>query len=234
MSEQRSYKYYEFVMAAFVTILICSNLIGPAKIAELDLPVIGTITFGAGVLFFPISYVFGDVLTEVYGYARSRRVIWAGFAGLAFASVMSYVVVALPPAPFWHNQDAYEIAFGLTWRIALASMIAYFCGEFVNSFVLAKMKIMTSGRWLWTRTIGSTLFGEGVDSIIFYPLAFYGTGIIPNEKLPTVMLAQFIAKVTVEVVFTPVTYWIVGNLKRTEQEDYYDRDTKFTPFTLRV
>ncbi|MFZ3321850.1 MAG: queuosine precursor transporter [Usitatibacter sp.] len=233
-SEQRSYKYYEFVMAAFVTILICSNLIGPAKIAQLDLPVIGTITFGAGVLFFPISYVFGDVLTEVYGYARSRRVIWAGFAGLAFASVMSYVVVALPPAPFWHNQDAYEIAFGLTWRIALASMIAYFCGEFVNSFVLAKMKIMTSGRWLWTRTIGSTLFGEGVDSIIFYPLAFYGTGIIPNEKLPTVMLAQFIAKVTVEVVFTPVTYWIVGNLKRTEQEDYYDRDTKFTPFTLRV
>ena len=218
MSEQRSYKYYEFVMAAFVTILICSNLIGPAKIAELDLPVIGTITFGAGVLFFPISYVFGDVLTEVYGYARSRRVIWAGFAGLAFASVMSYVVVALPPAPFWHNQDAYEIAFGLTWRIALASMIAYFCGEFVNSFVLAKMKIMTSGRWLWTRTIGSTLFGEGVDSIIFYPLAFYGTGIIPNEKLPTVMLAQFIAKVTVEVVFTPVTYWIVGNLKRTVRD----------------
>jgi len=230
----RSFKYYEFVMAAFVTILICSNLIGPAKIAQLDLPVIGTITFGAGVLFFPISYVFGDVLTEVYGYARSRRVIWAGFAGLAFASVMSYVVVALPPAPFWKNQGAYEIAFGNTWRIALASMIAYFAGEFVNSFVLAKMKIMTSGRWLWTRTIGSTIFGEGVDSMIFYPLAFYGSGIIPDEKLPTVMLAQFVAKVTVEVVFTPATYWIVGFLKRAEQEDYYDRDTKFTPFTLKV
>ncbi|HTS85891.1 MAG TPA: queuosine precursor transporter [Usitatibacter sp.] len=230
----RSFKYYEFVMAAFVTILICSNLIGPAKIAQLDLPVIGTITFGAGVLFFPISYVFGDVLTEVYGYARSRRVIWAGFAGLAFASVMSYVVVALPPAPFWKNQGAYEIAFGLTWRIALASMTAYFAGEFVNSFVLAKMKIMTSGRWLWTRTIGSTIFGEGVDSMIFYPLAFYGSGIIPDEKLPTVMLAQFVAKVTVEVVFTPATYWIVGFLKRAEQEDYYDRDTKFTPFTLKV
>ena|SRR5579862_2991005 len=236
MSEgaQRSFKYYEFVMAAFVTILICSNLIGPAKIAELDLPVIGTITFGAGVLFFPISYVFGDVLTEVYGYARSRRVIWAGFAGLAFASVMSYVVVALPPAPFWHNQGAYEVAFGLTWRIALASMVAYFAGEFVNSFVLAKMKIMTSGRWLWTRTVGSTIFGEGVDSMIFYPLAFYGSGIIPDDKLPMVMLAQFVAKVTVEVVFTPATYWIVGFLKRTEQEDYYDRDTKFTPFTLKV
>jgi len=230
----RSYQYYEFVMAAFVTILICSNLIGPAKIAQLEVPVFGTLTFGAGVLFFPISYVFGDVLTEVYGYARSRRVIWAGFGGLAFASVMSFVVVALPPAPFWKNQDAYEIAFGGTWRIALASMIAYFCGEFVNSFVLAKMKIMTSGRWLWTRTIGSTIFGEGVDSVLFYPLAFYGTGIIPDDKLPTVMLAQFIAKVSVEVVFTPVTYWIVGELKRAEHEDYYDRDTRFTPFTLKV
>jgi hypothetical protein len=231
---QRSYKYYEFVMAAFVTILICSNLIGPAKIAQVEVPVLGPLTFGAGVLFFPISYVFGDVLTEVYGYARSRRVIWAGFGGLAFASVMSYVVVALPPAPFWKNQAAYEIAFGLTWRIALASMTAYFAGEFVNSFVLAKMKIMTSGRWLWTRTIGSTIFGEGVDSMIFYPLAFYGTGIIPDEKLPTVMLAQFIAKCAVEIVFTPATYWIVGFLKRAEQEDYYDRDTKFTPFTLKV
>ena len=230
----RSYRYYDFVMAAFVTILICSNLIGPAKIAQLELPVVGTLTFGAGVLFFPISYVFGDVLTEVYGYGRSRRVIWAGFGGLAFASVMSFVVVALPPAPFWKNQEAYEIAFGGTWRIALASMIAYFCGEFVNSFVLAKMKIMTSGRWLWTRTIGSTLFGEGVDSVLFYPLAFYGTGIIPDDKLPLVMLAQFIAKVSVEVVFTPATYWIVGALKRAEHEDYYDRDTRFTPFTLKV
>jgi uncharacterized integral membrane protein (TIGR00697 family) len=220
-------------MAAFVVVLICSNLIGPAKIAQLDLPVIGVITFGAGVLFFPISYVFGDVLTEVYGYARSRRVIWAGFGGLAFASVMSFVVVALPPAPFWNNQAAYEIAFGGTWRIALSSMIAYFCGEFVNSFVLAKMKILTEGRWLWTRTIGSTIFGEGVDSLLFYPLAFYGTGIIPNDKLPLVMTAQFIAKVAVEVVFTPATYWIVGALKRAEHEDYYDRDTKFTPFSLK-
>ena len=231
---RREYRYYEFVMAAFVVILICSNLIGPAKIAQLELPVFGATVFGAGVLFFPISYVFGDVLTEVYGYARSRRVIWMGFAGLAFASLMSFIVVALPPAPFWKNQAAYEIAFGLTWRIALASMIAYFCGEFVNSFVLAKMKIATQGRWLWTRTIGSTLFGEGVDSLIFYPLAFYGTGIIPDDKLPTVMLAQFVTKVGVEVVFTPLTYLIVGWLKRAENEDYYDRDTQFTPFTLKV
>src|SRR5205085_9247922 len=155
----RSYKYYEFVMAAFVVVLVCSNLIGPAKIAQLDLPLFGAVTFGAGVLFFPISYVFGDVLTEVYGYARSRRVIWAGFGGLAFASLMAWVVVALPPAPFWKNQPAYEIAFGSTWRIAAASMIAYFAGEFVNSIVLAKMKIATRGRWLWTRTLGSTIFG---------------------------------------------------------------------------
>jgi uncharacterized integral membrane protein (TIGR00697 family) len=252
----KNYRYYEFVMVAFVVILVCSNLIGPAKIAQVTLPsfivdplnMLGQVgahaglgfavshafVFGAGVLFFPISYVFGDVLTEVYGYARSRRVIWAGFAGLAFASFMSYVVVALPPAPFWENQAAYEVAFGLTWRISLASMIAYFCGEFVNSFVLAKMKIATQGRWLWTRTIGSTIFGEGVDSLLFYPLAFYGTGIIPNDKLPTVMLAQFVTKVGVEVLFTPLTYALVGWLKRAENEDHYDRDTRFTPFTLKV
>jgi uncharacterized integral membrane protein (TIGR00697 family) len=228
------YKYYEFVMAAFVTVLICSNLIGPAKIAQADLPVLGTVIFGAGVLFFPISYVFGDVLTEVYGYARSRRVIWSGFAALAFAAFMAWVVVQLPPAASWKNQAAYEVAFGSTWRVALASMIAYFCGEFVNSFVLAKMKIATRGKHLWTRTIGSTLFGEGVDSLLFYPLAFYGTGIIPDALLPTVMLTQFIAKVSVEVVFTPVTYAVVGWLKRAENEDHYDRDTRFTPFPLKV
>jgi len=230
VSETRTYRYYEFVMAAFVTILICSNLIGPAKIVQID----GYPAFGAGLLFFPISYVFGDVLTEVYGYARARRVIWAGFAGLAFASVMASVVVALPPAPFWKNQDAYEIAFGTTWRIALASMFAYFCGEFANSFVLAKMKIMTNGRWLWTRTIGSTIVGEAVDSALFYPLAFYNAGLMPNEILPAIMLAQFVGKVGVEVVFTPVTYKVVGFLKRAEQEDYYDRGTDFTPFRLKV
>jgi uncharacterized integral membrane protein (TIGR00697 family) len=228
------YRYYEFVMAAFVVVLVCSNLIGPAKISQLDLPLVGAVTFGAGVLFFPISYVFGDVLTEVYGYARSRRVIWAGFAGLAFASFMAWVVVSLPPAPFWKNQEAYEVAFGSAWRISLASMVAYFCGEFVNSFVLAKMKIATRGRWLWSRTIGSTIFGEGVDSLLFYPLAFWGTGIIPNEALPKVMAAQFVAKVAVEALFTPVTYAIVGWLKRAEHEDYYDRDTRFTPFSLKV
>jgi hypothetical protein len=231
---QPQYRYYEFVMAAFVTVLICANLIGPAKISQVDLPLVGTLIFGAGVLFFPISYVFGDILTEVYGYARARRVIWAGFGGLAFASFMAYVVVALPPAPFWKNQAAYEIAFGQAWRIAGASMIAYFCGEFVNSYVLARMKILTAGKWLWTRTIGSTIFGEAVDSALFYPLAFYGTGIIPNEQLPKVMAFQFVAKVLVEVAFTPITYKIVGFLKRAEHEDYYDRGTDFTPFSLRT
>ena len=226
----KTYRYYDFVMAAFVTVLICSNLIGPAKIVQFD----GWPAFGAGVLFFPISYVFGDVLTEVYGYARARRVIWAGFGGLAFASFMAAVVVALPPAPFWENQKAYEIAFGQAPRIAAASMIAYFCGEFVNSFVLAKMKILTAGRWLWTRTIGSTIFGEFVDSALFYPLAFYNSGMIPNDRLLAIMAAQFVLKVGVEVIFTPVTYKIVGVLKRAEHEDYYDRDTNFTPFSLKT
>jgi hypothetical protein len=231
---RHSYRYYDFVMAAFVTVLICSNLIGPAKIAQVEAPLLGALTFGAGVLFFPISYVFGDILTEVYGYARARKVIWAGFAGLAFASFMAAVVVALPPAPFWQHQSAYEIAFGSAPRIVAASMVAYFCGEFVNSFVLAKMKLITHGRWLWTRTIGSTLAGEAMDSALFYPLAFYGAGIIPDDKLPLVMMAQFLFKVGVEVILTPVTYKIVGALKRAENEDYYDRDTDFNPFTLKA
>lgn len=230
----RHYRYYDLVMVAFVVVLVCSNLIGPAKIAQLDVPLFGALTFGAGVLFFPISYVFGDILTEVYGYARARKVIWAGFGALIFASIMSTVVVALPPAPDWKNQAAYEIAFGNTWRIAAASMFAYFCGEFVNSYVLAKMKVWTDGQHLWSRTIGSTIAGEAVDLALFYPLAFYGAGIIPDHLLPTVMVAQFLAKTTVEIVLTPVTYKIVGALKRAEQEDYYDRDTDFTPFSMRT
>lgn len=233
-SAPRPYRYYEFVMAAFVTVLICANLIGPAKAVSVELPLLGAVVFGAGVMFFPISYVFGDILTEVYGYARARRVIWAGFAGLAFASFMAWVVVALPPAPGWPNQQAYEIAFGNTWRIAAASMFAYFCGEFANSFVLAKMKVLTAGRWLWTRTIGSTIVGEGVDSALFYPLAFYGSGILPDEMIPALMLAQFVAKTLVEIVFTPVTYKVVGFLKRAEKEDYYDYRTNFNPFTIKL
>ena len=233
MNSPRPYRYFNLVMVAFVTVLICSNLIGPAKIAQVDVPVWGALTFGAGVLFFPISYVFGDILTEVYGYSNARRVIWSGFGALVFASIMASLVVALPPAPFWKHQGAYEIAFGSTWRIILASMIAYFCGEFVNSLVLAKMKVLTAGKHLWSRTIGSTIVGEAVDSSLFYPLAFYGSGIIPDDKLPMVMLAQFTLKVMVEVLFTPVTYALVGWLKRAENEDYYDRNTDFNPFHLK-
>ena len=234
MSDCRRYRFYDLIMAAFVTVLLCSALIGVPKASYVDIPYYGEYVFGAGVLFFPISYLFGDILTEVYGYARARRVIWAGFAGLGFASFMAAVVVALPAAPFWQHQGAYEVAFGSTWRIVGASMIAYFCGEFVNSYVLARMKILTAGKWLWTRTIGSTVVGEAVDSTLFYPLAFYGSGIIPDDKLPLVMLAQFCAKVAVEVVFTPVTYLVVGWLKRAEDEDYYDRRTDFNPFTLKA
>jgi queuosine precursor transporter len=230
----RSYRYYDLMMAAFVTVLVCSNLIGPAKISQIEVPVLGTLTFGAGLLFFPISFIFGDILTEVYGYSRSRKVIWAGFAGLAFASFMAWMIVALPAAPFWHNQEAYEVAFGSAWRVSLASLVAFAAGEFVNSYIMAKMKVMTAGRWLWMRTIGSTIFGEGVDSALFYPLAFYGSGVIPDDKLPLVMLAQFVAKVGVEVVFTPVTYKVVAWLKRAENEDYYDRHTDFNPFALKT
>jgi uncharacterized integral membrane protein (TIGR00697 family) len=234
MQPQRQYHYFEFVMVAFVVVLVCSNLIGPAKAVEIELPLIGAVTFGAGVLFFPISYVFGDVLTEVYGYSRARQVIWAGFAALLFAAVMAAVVVALPPAPSWPNQKAYEIAFGNTWRIALASMCAYFCGEFVNSFVLAKMKVWTNGRFQGARFVGSTIAGEAVDSMLFYPLAFYNSGILPNELVATLVFSQFVTKTLVEIAFLPITYRIVAFLKRAENEDYYDRNTDFNPFKVEV
>jgi len=230
----RQYRYYEFVMVAFVVVLVCSNLIGPAKAAQVNLPVIGAVTFGAGVLFFPISYVFGDVLTEVYGYSRARRVIWSGFCALLFAAVMASVIVALPPAPNWPNQRVYEIAFGNTWRIALASMFAYFCGEFVNSYVLAKMKVATNGRFMGARFVGSTIAGEAVDSALFYPLAFYNSGIMPNELVFTLVISQFVTKTLVEIIFLPVTYRVVAFLKRAEQEVYYDRDTNFNPFHAKL
>lgn len=228
----KQYRYYDLIMAAFVCVLVCSNLIGPAKVTQIDAPLLGTLTFGAGVLFFPISFIFGDILTEVYGYAASRRVIWAGFAGLAFASVMAWMIVALPPAPFWQNQHEYEVAFGSTWRIALAGLVAFAVGEFVNSYIMAKMKIIAAGKHLWQRTITSTVFGEAVDTILFVPLAFWNTGIIPNDKIPLVTGAQIIAKILVEVAFTPLVYWVVAFLKRAENEDYYDRHTDFNPFKL--
>jgi len=219
-------------MAAFVAVLLCSNLIGVHKVSYVHLPFIGDYIYGAGVLFFPISYFFGDILTEVYGYARSRKVIWAGFAALAFASLMSYVVTALPPASTMSpgEQSAVNLIFGQTWRIVLASLFAFWVGEFANSFVLAKLKIQTSGRYLWTRTIGSTAVGEMVDSLIFYPLAFYGEW--SNEQVISVMIGNYFIKVAWEVLATPLTYKVVGFLKRAEHEDHFDTDTNFNPFTL--
>ncbi len=225
MGERRQYRYYDLVMAAFVTVLLCADLIGPGKVAR-----IGGLTFGAGVLFFPISYIFGDVLTEVYGYARARKVVWAGFAALAFASFMAAVVVAFPPAPGWVHQAAYETVFGSTWRIVAASLVAFWAGEFCNSYVLAKMKVRTAGRRLWTRTIGSTLVGEAVDSAIFYNLAFIG--VWPRELLVKVMITNYLLKCAWEAVATPVTYRVVAWLKYAEREDYYDRDTDFNPFKI--
>lgn len=227
---RRSYRYYELLMAAFVTVFLCSNLLGPGKAVQVELPFTGGFVFGAAMLFFPLSYVFGDVLTEVYGYARTRRVIWTGFAAMLFAAFMAWAVVQMPPAPGWPHQEAFEVAFGNTWRVVLGSLVAYFCGELVNSYTLARMKVMTQGRHLWMRTIGSTILGEGVDSLLFYPVAFWGAGIIPDEMLPTLMLSQWIGKTLVEVAFTPLTYALVRFLKRAENEDWYDRDTNFTPF----
>lgn len=231
----RHYRYYDLLLAGFVAVLLCSNLIGPAKVSEIHLPLLASaFVFGVGNIFFPISYIFGDVLTEVYGYARARRVIWAGFIAMVFATVMSWVVIGLPPTPTEPFnatlQPALEVVFGNTWRIVAASIVAFWAGDFVNAYVMARMKVLTSGRWLWTRTIGSTLFGQGVDSVIFYPIAF--AGIWAGETLFQVIAFNWLFKVMVEVVMTPVTYAIVGWLKRHEHEDYYDTDTDFTPFSL--
>ena len=220
---RRHFRYFDYMMAAFVTILLLSNLIGASKLATID-----GWTFGAGILFFPVSYVLGDVLTEVYGYANARRCVWTGFAALLFMAFMSYVVVAMPPAAGWGGQAAYESVFGSTWRIVAASVLGFWAGEFVNSFVLAKMKILTGGRHLWSRTIGSTVFGQAVDSAIFYPVAFFG--VWTNQQIVTVMLTNWLLKVLWEVLLTPVTYAVVGWVKRREGVDVFDNDTNFSPF----
>lgn len=224
--QTRPLRYFDLVMAAYLTVLLCSNLIGVPKVTT-----VGGVTFGAGILFFPMSYLFGDVLTEVYGYARSRRVVWAGFAALLFASLMSYVVVSLPPAQGFGGQEALEAIFGQTPRIVLASFLAYFCGEFCNSYVLARMKVWTEGRHLWARTIGSTVAGEAVDSLIFYPIAFLG--VWEPSMVLQVMLSNYVMKVLWEALATPLTYTLVRKLKEAEQEDFYDRDTQFSPFSLK-
>lgn len=230
----QSLRYYDFVMAAFVAVLLLSNVLGAGKVAQIWLPGIGYWPFGAGILFFPVSYVIGDVLTEVYGYARARRVIWAGFAATVFMAVMAWVVVALPPAPDWTNQEAYEAVFGQVPRIVFASMCAFWAGEFVNSYVLARLKVATGGRHLWMRTIGSTVAGQGVDSLIFYPLAFLGAEGWTSGLVLTVLFTQWVLKVSWEVLLTPLTYVIVGWLKRAEGVDVFDEGTNFNPFGTRV
>ena len=225
----KSFKYYDLILGAYVCVLLCANLIGPAKVSTVYLPVIGSVTFLAGVLFFPISYLFGDILTEVYGYARDRRVVWSGFGALLFAALMATAVVHLPPRD---KSSAVEAIFGNTPRIIAASIIAFWSGSFVNSYVLAKMKLWTRGRWLWTRTVGSTICGELVDSALFYSIAF--AGLWSTDKLLAIMMTQYVLKSGWEIVATPLTYKIVGFLKRAEHEDYYDRDTRFTPFSLKT
>ena len=224
------FRYFPYVMAAFVAILLLSNLIGASKPSYVTLPNGKEWSFGAGVLFFPVSYIIGDVLTEVYGYANARRVIWTGFAALLFMAFMAAVVVALPPAKDWPGQEAYEFVFGNSWRIVLASMVAFWAGEFANSFVLAKMKLATGGRFLWMRTIGSTVVGQGLDSLIFYPMAFYGLAGWPIEQLWQVVLSQWLIKTAWEALLTPVTYAAVGFLKRREGVDVFDAGTDFSPF----
>ncbi len=246
-SSVRHFRYYDFVMAAFVTVLLLSNIIGASKLSTL-----GGLTFGAGILFFPIGYVIGDVLTEVYGYARARRVIWAGFGALVFMAVMSWVVLEMPPAQDWWCsgtdaltlksgdasgsgavcQATYESVFGSAWRIVLASIMAFWAGEFVNSYVLARMKVATGGRFLWMRTIGSTIVGQGIDSLIFYPIAFLG--IWESEQVLLVMVTNWAMKVAWEAALTPATYVVVGALKRREGVDVFDEGTDFTPFAAKV
>ncbi len=229
------FKYYDFMMAAFVAILICSNLIGAAKLTQFFDPIkLGPLelgVFGAGVLFFPLSYVLGDVLTEVYGYARARRVVWAGFAAVLFMAFMAWIVVSMPPAPGWENQAAYEAVFGMTPRIVFASIVAFWAGELSNAFVMARMKVWSGGKHLYQRTIGSTVVGQGVDSLLFYPIAFLGVWTV--EQVITVLITNYLLKVVWEAMLTPVTYKVVGVLKRAEGVDVYDRETDFTPFSIR-
>jgi len=228
------FKYYDFIMAAFVTLLICSNLIGAAKLVQFFEVHIGSWNvglFGAGILFFPLSYVLGDVLTEVYGYARARRVVWAGFGAVLFMAFMAWVVVKMPPAPGWEGQAAYEQVFGLTPRIVLASIFAFWAGELSNAFVMARMKVWSGGKHLWQRTIGSTVVGQGVDSLLFYPIAFLG--VWSTGQVITVLATNYLLKVLWEALLTPFTYRAVAFLKRAEGVDVYDKETNFTPFSVK-
>lgn len=219
---QKSYKYLGSISVFFVSVLLISN-VASTKIVDLR-----WFTFDGGTLLFPLSYIFGDILTEVYGYKKAKNVIWLGFFMAFLMSFVFFIVGKLPSAPGWNNQSAYEMILGLTPRIVFASLIAYLVGSLSNSFILAKMKIWTKGKMLWVRTIGSTIVGEFLDSAIFIMIAFWG--ILPSSLLITLIISNYLFKTAVEILFTPVTYKIVKFLKKKEGEDYFDLNTKFNPF----
>lgn len=219
------YRFLDTLTIGFVVVLLVSNLVGP-KLCQL-----GPLRVSGAQLLFPITYICGDVFTEVYGYAASRRAIWLGFFAMALLSVMGQVAVALPPAEGWHNQEAFAIVFGLVPRFAIASLIAYWAGEFTNSYTLAKLKVLTGGRWLWTRTIGSTVTGQAVDTALVILIAFWGT---PWKTIGEVIASSYFTKVVYETLATPLTYFVVNRLKRAEQVDTFDRDQDFNPFAFRM
>jgi hypothetical protein len=232
---RRDYRYFDFIMAMFVTVLLLSNLLSSAKIIDLGVELFGIrLSFDAGTLVFPISYIFGDILTEIYGYRRSRRVIWTGFLATALMGAFVWFAGMLPGESGWASyagQPAYDAILGGVSGLVVASLVAYFAGEFSNSYVLARMKVLTDGRFLPLRTIGSTLVGQGVDTIIFFVIAA-ALGVFPWELLPSLMLTNYILKVGIEVILTPVTVWLIAALKRAENEDVYDRETDFNPFRV--
>lgn len=223
----KRYKYLDLITVIFVVVLLLSNLVANNKISQVQ-----NFVFGSGIIFFPLSYLIGDILTEVYGYSKSRRVNWIGFGSMILSIIAIQIILFLPPADGWNNQSAYETVFSNVPRTVIASVIAFWAGEFSNSFTLAKMKILTKGQFLWTRTIGSTIIGEAVDTLIFYPLAFGGLASFPWHLIFKVMAANYTLKVLWEVIATPLTYKIVSFLKKKEHEDYYDYKTDFSPFVL--
>jgi uncharacterized integral membrane protein (TIGR00697 family) len=218
----KQYKYFDIILGLFVAVLLISN------IASTKITAIWKFTFDGGTILFPLSYIFGDILTEVYGYRKARKAIWVGFFSAFLMSVILWMVGILKPAQGWDLQNSYIAILGQTPRIVGASLIAYFAGEFINSFILAKLKIITKGRWLWTRTIGSTIAGEMIDTLLFCFIAFYG--LYPNKLLLSIIISNYVFKVGLEIILTPVTYKIIGFLKRRENEDYYDYKTNFNPF----
>ena len=221
-----SFRYFDILLGIFVAILLISN------IASTKILVLWRLTFDGGTILFPLSYILGDVLTEVYGYKRSRRVIWTGFFSAGLMSLVLWIVQVLPPASDWPNQAAYEALIGFVPRIVLGSLVAYFAGEFSNSYILSRMKVKMAGKYLWMRTIGSTLVGEGIDTLIFCLIAFYGR--MPDSLLFSIVVSNYIFKCGIEILFTPVTYVFVGFLKRKEHEDHYDYGINYNPFTLEV